>query len=51
MINKIIWHDGNPTNITNKQITDKQAELQVEYDNLSYARLKENNNILVWKNL
>ena len=37
-INKIIWHDGNPTNITNKQITDKQAELQVEYDNLSYAR-------------
>ena len=27
-INKITWHDGNPTKITNKQITDKQAELQ-----------------------
>ena len=29
-INKITWHDGNPTNITNKQITDKQAELQTD---------------------
>jgi len=29
-INRITWHDGNPTNITNQQITDKQAELQVE---------------------
>ena len=26
-INRITWHDGNPTNITNKQITDKQAEI------------------------
>ena len=32
-INKITWHDGNPTNITIKQITDKQAELQTAYDN------------------
>ena len=23
-INQITWHDGNPTNITTKQITDKQ---------------------------
>jgi len=37
-INKITWHDGNPTNITNKQITDKQAELQTDYDNKAYAR-------------
>jgi hypothetical protein len=27
-INKIIWSDGNPTNITNEQILDKQSELQ-----------------------
>jgi hypothetical protein len=27
-INQINWHDGNPTNITNKQILDKQSELQ-----------------------
>ena len=25
--NRMIWHDGNPTNITNQQITDKQAEI------------------------
>ena len=37
-INKIIWHDGNPTNITIKQITDKQAELQTAYDNNKYQR-------------
>ena len=24
----IIWHDDNPTNITNEQILAKQAELQ-----------------------
>ncbi len=27
-INTLKWHDGNPTNITNKQILDKQKELQ-----------------------
>jgi hypothetical protein len=27
-IDQITWYDGNPTNITNQQITDKQAELQ-----------------------
>ena len=37
-INKITWHDDNPTNITNKQITDKQAELQTAYDNNEYQR-------------
>jgi len=36
--NRMIWHDGNPTNITNQQITDKQAELQVEYDAKQYQR-------------
>tara|TARA_R100000458_G_scaffold49776_1_gene49566 strand:- start:63 stop:350 length:288 start_codon:yes stop_codon:yes gene_type:complete len=34
----ITWHDGNPTNITDKQIEDKQAELQIEYDNKKYQR-------------
>lgn len=35
-INTIEWHDGNPTNITNQQILDKQKELQAledVYDN------------------
>jgi hypothetical protein len=27
-INTLEWHDGNPTNITNEQILDKQSELQ-----------------------
>ena len=31
-INKITWHDGNPTNITNQQISDKQTELQTAED-------------------
>ena len=35
-INKITWHDGNPTKITNKQITDKQAELnQASYEKIA----------------
>ena len=37
-INQITWHDGNPTNITNKQITDKQAELKAVYDKNKYQR-------------
>ena len=36
--NKVIWHDENPTNITDKQIEDKQKELQIEYDNKKYQR-------------
>ena len=40
-IDQITWHDGNPTNITNQQITDKQTELQAEYDALAYARARE----------
>ena len=31
-INRITWHDNNPTNITNQQILDKQVELKAEYD-------------------
>ena len=37
-INKITWHDGNPTDITNEQILAKQTELQTEYDNNKYQR-------------
>ena len=37
-INQITWHDGNPTNITNEQILDKQVELQAEYDAKQYQR-------------
>jgi len=31
-INTLIWHDGNPTNITNQQILNKQSELQALED-------------------
>ena len=31
-INTLVWHDGNPTNITNQQILDKQSELQTLED-------------------
>ncbi len=31
-INTLEWHDGNPTNISNKQILDKQKELQALED-------------------
>ena len=34
----IEWHDGNPNNITNEQITAKQAELKTMYDSLQYQR-------------
>jgi len=37
-IDRIKWSDGNPTNITKKQILDKQTELQTEYDNNQYQR-------------
>ena len=37
-INKITWHDGNPTNITNDQILSKQTELKTEYNNNKYQR-------------
>jgi len=37
-INQITWIDGNPTNITNQQILDKQAELQADYDAKQYQR-------------
>ncbi len=35
-INTLVWHDNNPTKITNQQILDKQKELQAledVYDN------------------
>jgi len=34
----ITWHDGNPNNITNDQITAKQTELQADYDAKQYQR-------------
>ena len=40
-VNQITWHDGNPTNITNEQILEKQVELQTEYDSLAYARARD----------
>ena len=39
-INTLEWHDGNPTNITNKQILDKQKELQAIEDVIN-KRIKE----------
>jgi len=32
-VNNLIWHDGNPTNITNEQILAKQTELQTKENN------------------
>ena len=37
-IDNIIWHDSNPTNITNEEILNKQTELQTEYDAKQYQR-------------
>jgi len=37
-INKIIWHDGNPNNITKSDIETKMSELQAEYDAKEYQR-------------
>jgi len=31
-INTLVWHDNNPTNITNQQILAKQSELQALED-------------------
>ena len=40
-INQITWHDGNPTNITNQQILDKQVELKAAYDALEWKRNRQ----------
>ena len=37
-VDNIIWHDGNPNNITNDQILAKQAELKTAYENKKYQR-------------
>jgi hypothetical protein len=39
-INTLVWHDNNPTNITNQQILDKQSELQALED-VHVNRIKE----------
>ena len=38
---EIIWHDGNPTNITEEQIATKLAELVTEWETLDYARKRK----------
>jgi len=40
-INRITWHDGNPTNITNEQILAKQAELKADHDALAWKRNRQ----------
>jgi hypothetical protein len=40
-VTTIIWHDDNPTNITNEQILAKQTELQADYDALEYQRKRK----------
>ena len=37
----LVWHDGNPTNITDSQINTKLAELKTAYNNKAYARKRE----------
>ena len=43
-IKKITWLDDNPNSITEKQITDKQAELETEYDNNKAKEATDNAN-------
>ena len=38
---KIIWHDGNPNNITLEQVQAAQVEIQAEYDAQAYARNRQ----------
>jgi hypothetical protein len=40
-VDGIIWHDDNPTNITNEEILAKQTELQDDYNALQYQRDRE----------
>ena len=40
-IDRITWHDSNPTNITNEQILAKQSELQAEHDALEWKRNRQ----------
>ena len=37
----IVWHDSNPSNITDEQIQTKLAEIQAEYDAQEYARSRK----------
>ena len=37
-LSTLVWEDGNPNKITEKQITDKHAELVTEYNNKKYQR-------------
>ena len=37
----LVWHDGNPTNITDEQIATKLGELQTDYDAKEYQRKRE----------
>ena len=36
-LSTLVWEDSNPNNITDKQITDKHAELITEYNNNKYG--------------
>ena len=40
-ITTIVWLDGNPTNITNEQILEKQTELQTAYDDEQWKRNRQ----------
>jgi len=40
-VDGIIWHDNNPTNITNEAILAKQTELQTEHDALQWKRNRQ----------
>ena len=40
-LSTLVWEDGNPNNITEKQITDKHAELMTKYNAQEYARKRQ----------
>ena len=40
-LSTLVWEDGNPNNITEKQITDKHAELMTTYNAEEYKRKRK----------
>ena len=40
-LSTLVWEDGNPNNITEKQITDKHAELMTTYNAEEYKRKRQ----------
>ena len=40
-LSTLVWEDGNPNSITEKQITDKHSELMTTYNTEEYKRKRQ----------